>query len=354
MNESCQLFNNFKDYVNNFSELKEVSIFGAGSYGRKVYDICLEKNIKVKNFFDNNKQLFNTQIDEVVILNPLEITEKDSIIIASTWGCEVLTQLQNNKIKPSMIYMLDPWNEIFDTNILDLDIEKIEYLYDKLNDKESKKVLINIIQARMQEDKFNKSNYEQYIHPELTFNNNDVIIDGGAFNGDTIRMLNKYVLVEGLKIYSFEPDEKNYLALVNEANQSKYDVYTEKLGLYSSNTILKFLSTNEIVGYGCRIEEEGDIVIKTTSLDNYCEKNNFIPTYIKLDVEGAEKEVILGASKIIEKYKPKLAISLYHKYKDLWELPYLLKEISNDYNFYLGHHREDWFETILYALPKGV
>jgi FkbM family methyltransferase len=353
MNESHQLFNSFKDYVNNFSELNEVSIFGAGSYGKKVYDICLEKKIKVNFFFGNNIKLFGTKIDGVEILNPIEITGDDSIIIASTWSNEVLEQLENNKIRP-VFYIVDPWGEIFDTKILDLDIEKIEYLYDNLNDEESKKVLKNIIQSRMNKNKFKESDYEQYIHPELTFNDDDIIIDGGAFNGDTIRMLNKHVLVDGLKIYSFEPDEKNYLSLVNEATQSRYKEYAKKLGLYSTDSILKFLSTNEIIGYGCRIEEDGDIIIKTTSLDNYCEKNNFIPTYIKLDVEGTEKEVILGASNIIKKYKPKLAISLYHKYKDLWELPYLLNEISKEYRFYLGHHRKNWMETILYALPKGV
>lgn len=139
MNESHQLFNSFKDYVNNFSELKEVSIFGAGSYGKKVYDKCLEKRIRVKNFFDNNEKLFGMKIDGVEILNPIEITEDDSIIIASTWSNEVLKQLQSSKTLPSMIYMVDPWSEIFDTKILYLDIEKIEYLYDNLNDKESKK-----------------------------------------------------------------------------------------------------------------------------------------------------------------------------------------------------------------------
>lgn len=84
----------------------------------------MEKGINVKNFFDNNKELHNTKLNGIVILNPSEINQNDSIIIASTWSEEILKQLKENNSSLDKIYVVDPWNQIFDTEILDVDIEE--------------------------------------------------------------------------------------------------------------------------------------------------------------------------------------------------------------------------------------
>ena len=63
-----------------------------------------------------------------------------------------------------------------------------------------------------------------------------------------------------------------------------------------------------------------------------------IPTIIKFDVEGCEKEAIEGAEKTIGRYKPKLILSLYHRTEDLLELPLKIKELNPDYKLYLRHH----------------
>lgn len=46
-----------------------------------------------------------------------------------------------------------------------------------------------------------------------------------------------------------------------------------------------------------------------------------------MDIEGAEYEALLGARDIIFKYRPGLAISLYHRPADLWRIPLLINEI---------------------------
>ena len=69
-----------------------------------------------------------------------------------------------------------------------------------------------------------------------------------------------------------------------------------------------------------------------------------------MDIEGAEYQAILGAKKIIDKYKPKLAICVYHKPEDIWELPWLIHKINQEYKFYLRHYSFGDVETVLYAL----
>ena len=63
--------------------------------------------------------------------------------------------------------------------------------------------------------------------------------------------------------------------------------------------------------------------------------------YIKLDVEGAELSVLKGAVRTIGKWKPKLAISAYHKYEDMWTLAAYIHSIRPDYEFAFRHYRID-------------
>lgn len=73
-------------------------------------------------------------------------------------------------------------------------------------------------------------------------------------------------------------------------------------------------------------------------------------SFIKMDIEGAEYKAIRGAAKLIERCKPKLAISIYHKVEDIWELPELILKICPDYRLYMRHYSIAQAETVLYAI----
>jgi hypothetical protein len=73
-------------------------------------------------------------------------------------------------------------------------------------------------------------------------------------------------------------------------------------------------------------------------------------TFIKMDIEGAEYNAILGAHNTITKYRPKLAISIYHKPEDIWEIPSLILKMNPEYKLYLGHYSIAAAETVLYAI----
>ena len=71
---------------------------------------------------------------------------------------------------------------------------------------------------------------------------------------------------------------------------------------------------------------------------------------VKMDIEGSEAAAIKGCEKLIKKYKPALAICVYHKVTDLWELPLLIKSFVPEYKLYLRHHSKTQIETVLYAV----
>ncbi len=100
-------------------------------------------------------------------------------------------------------------------------------------------------------------------------------------------------------------------------------------------------------GSSSRISEIADISIQVDSIDRVIQEP---VTCIKMDIEGAEYQGILGAKEMISRFKPKLAVCVYHKPEDIWELPQLIHRINSEYEFYLRHYSFGDVETVLYAL----
>ena len=76
-------------------------------------------------------------------------------------------------------------------------------------------------------------------------------------------------------------------------------------------------------------------------------------TFIKMDIEGAEQAALRGCSQHIRKERPKLALSVYHNFEDLWKLPRMIEELVPGYRFFLRYHGGDLWPTeiTLLALP---
>lgn len=86
----------------------------------------------------------------------------------------------------------------------------------------------------------------------------------------------------------------------------------------------------------------GGLIARFIDLDTYVERKNLPHVdYIKLDIEGAELDMLHGAAKTIVRHKPKMAISAYHKTEDLWTLATCIKSLRPDYEFAFRHYRID-------------
>lgn len=153
----------------------------------------------------------------------------------------------------------------------------------------------------------------------------------------------------GKKIYAFEPDCENYKKLRSFIIENNIEerVVTEEAGLYSNDGVVGFDFVSETGSY---ISEEGKFKIKTKSIDNYFKD---IPiTFIKMDIEESEKEALLGGKNVIQRDRLMLAICIYNKPQDLWEIPLIIKEILPQYKIYIRHHRADLYETVCYAVAE--
>ena len=172
----------------------------------------------------------------------------------------------------------------------------------------------------------------------------DIAIDGGAYDGATSRDF----AMQGAKVYAFEMDFNNYKNCLNRAD--KYNFTIENLGL-SNQEGEEFYSVG---GVGSR-KGSGEFVGRFTDLDNYVLKKNLPRVdYIKLDIEGAELDMLHGAAKTISRWKPKMAVSAYHKPEDLWTLAKYIKSIREDYKFYFRHYKIDCTDYMLSDEQRAV
>lgn len=174
---------------------------------------------------------------------------------------------------------------------------------------------------------------------------NEIFVDGGSFDGKTAVEFVKWCNGNYAKVYAFEPDVDNRIKCektLRKACGDKFEVFTK--GLWDAAAELHFMA---IANGSSKVSSEGEQKIDVVSLDETIQDE---VSFIKLDVEGSEYKAILGAQKLIRQYKPKLAISIYHKPEDIWELPMLISSLNEEYRFYLRHYSIAASETVLYAL----
>ena len=180
--------------------------------------------------------------------------------------------------------------------------------------------------------------------PYLNHDDEEVFVDAGCFDGLTVRNFIRWSGGNYKEIFSFEPDEKCF----GECRETLRDVRNltiENIGLWSREDVLCFHGTGTS---DSKIDTDGEMQIKVGKLDDIAYDKKI--SFIKMDIEGAEKEAILGAENIIRIQKPKMAVSIYHKREDIWELPKLLLEMNPESRFYLRHYSFRDAETVLYAV----
>lgn len=185
----------------------------------------------------------------------------------------------------------------------------------------------------------------------------DVVIDAGGCWGDTALQFACEVGPTG-HVYTFEFVPSNLKVLhknleLNPHLRPLITVAEYPVGL-SSDTKMFFLEN----GPGSRVAEtkidDRYVECKIQSIDEYCLKQNVQKVdFIKMDVEGSELDALKGAEQTIRKYKPKMAICIYHKPDDYIAIPKFIDDLDLGYKFYIDHHTIYLNETVLFAVPTS-
>lgn len=175
---------------------------------------------------------------------------------------------------------------------------------------------------------------------------NEVFIDGGVYDGassgDFVRWANgKYEAIYGFEAnpYCIEKCRRFY------ADNGIHDVELIEKGMWDKQLSLGFAGdyskTSRLAA------DDGNEIVELDTIDNVL--NGRKATFIKMDIEGAEYQALLGAKETIRKYRPRMALSIYYKPQDIIEIPSLLLKCDVEYKYALRQYSSTGDETILYV-----
>lgn len=352
-----------KDYLslikNNLSEYEHICIMPMGIAGLSMLNELRDIGISVDFFCDNSIQKIGQKYEGVECISLEELKKKKDntmVVIETLYYKEIYKQLRelgflNLERLLTNKFEIDKYLNKSRANIV---IDKIFKLIDILEDEESKKIICKIIESwtlKEYEYGFFDDIYigNQYFNEEvIKLSDKESFVDVGAFTGDTMEKFLKNVNYNFKKIFLFELNKSIYEDL--KINISKYNkeisnkIIPYNYGLSKEGQTIKYsdgISTSSI-------SDSGVLLGKVIDLDTILDGESV--TFIKMDIEGSEMDALMGAEKTIKRFKPKLAICIYHSAEDLWRIPLYIKKIVPDYKIYIRHHTDMLYETVCYAI----
>lgn len=247
-----------------------------------------------------------------------------------------------------------------DTSIRNDDDCKVWAIRDMLADPESRQVLMDTwnwltttgpvgyyhYNTVFAHDDPNDIYFPDFIKPL----SDEFFIDCGAYDGDTVRSFLKHRHdPQDSFILAVEPDSCNFFKLADYVRNAKINSGFRGMGAIvgSSCGTVGFAETATASSHIAHQMPQKRCV----TIDSLAEQFKRIPTYIKMDIEGAEIGALHGARGTITDHAPVLAVCLYHKRSDLWEIPQLIHSMNPRYNLFMRAYAEDCWERVLYAVP---
>jgi FkbM family methyltransferase len=178
---------------------------------------------------------------------------------------------------------------------------------------------------------------------DVTVKQGDVVFDAGAWIGD----FSAYAANKGAEVYAFEPvrDTHQWLCKTNEINGNKFHPVNKGLSNQEGEVIISISSTNSGGNSIVRGNTDKGEAIQITTIDKFVESNKIERVdFIKADIEGAERDMLRGATNVLKTFAPKLAICTYHLPDDPEVLEQIIKEANPKYK--VVHLRKKLFAAV--------
>lgn len=352
------------------SSTSVIILFGAGNLGRKILQKLRQYGEKKFYFSDNNQKIWGAQIDDTLVLSPEEAAKKfgkDALFINTIWNPYSSHQFVNtqrqlfdlgckNVIHFFSIFWKYPVDFLPDCYIdlpskLINNKDQLLNTYSLWSDTESQRTYVTQLEWRILENFTGlpaKSNEIQYFPDLFRLIPDEVFVDCGAYNGDSIDQFIAQSDDKYEKIFAFEPDPDNFNKLDELFHNQTDKIILHQKGVGEKNEMLQFSASGTA---SSKINNNGNLSIETVKLDDILLDE--APTFIKMDIEGAELSALLGSKKIITKYHPILAICIYHKQDHIWEIPNLITSFYDRYHFYMRAHQNEGWDVVCYAIPEN-
>lgn len=324
---------------------KPIVMYGMGDGAEKIMKVFNRLGITPAEFMASDEFVRGHSFlgYKVKKLSEIEAQYKDFIIAVCFGSClpEVTSKLYALSEKHELYAPDVPvvGEGLFDSVYIKENEEKVTRVRELLADEKSRQVFDDIISYKLTgEIKHLKSceSSEEEAFSLLNIGGDETYVDLGAYNGDTVEKFLKLSGGNYHEIYAMEPDPRNFSKLLKKhENLPPVKFHPINGAAWKENTVLEFKKSGGRNSSVCNPYGRGAIVkVEGRTVDSL----GTAPTLIKLDVEGCEKEALEGARQSIERYKPRLILSVYHRTEDLLDLPLAVNKLNPDYRLYLRHH----------------
>lgn len=348
---------------------KDIVFYGAGEVSHKLYRTMVRSGkVNLIGVYDEEcserKTIWGGTVPRLTKNELINLDRDILILIASDKvrdfqiGYQELTNLGFHNIIANVWPAIPKLFDIDESKrLLDINKNKIEKARNLLCDDMSRKVFDGILKYRVSNDVNNLIEVFEYRHKQyfpgediMVPSKDEVFMDVGCLNTLTIADLKNWTNDTYKKVYAFEPSKEDKIIVDEYIDFMNYRAESVDAGLYNFTGEISFSSGD--LGTS-RISRDGDEMIRVVKLDDFMKDKSDKVTFIKMDIEGSELAALEGAVETIGRDLPKLAICVYHKFEDIWELPLWIHEHYPKYRFYLRHYTMTNNETVLYAVSNS-
>lgn len=336
------------------------AIWGTGRVAQAFYrTYCAPEGKKPIFWVDSNAAKHGSRIAGIEVVAPETFYQRSedmyakgerlAVVIGATgiFLLEILSLLERKMVKAAVYSAV----QIDASCYFSAESARVEKIVQRLADEKSRHIYRSLIENMKSGRHVDFSLYE----PNQYFGNDvigelargEVFVDAGVCHGEEI---DRAIHGGGIFVHGFEPDAENYAYLLKKY-EGRDDVRIHPCALWDKDERLVFQSNaatpsaSRLAGADAHEEAAG---IAARPLDDVLQ--GAACTLLKMDIEGAEYNALLGAAKTIEQHRPKLAVCVYHSLEDYVRIPELLMERYPFYRFFLRQHSATSGETVLYAL----
>ena len=356
--------NTFDRLTSPFSD--SIVLFGAGHLGKYMAAGLAKAGIRIRAFADNNPKKWGADVCGFPVLKPEDAVREygadSSFVVTIYHGSAARKQLRGLgcKVVVPFISLCWKYGEIFipesglDYPHLIRDHEKsIRNCFHLFADEASRREFVDQLRFRywLDSESMAPSNLPKQTYFLVPAHKDEVFADCGALDGDSIRAFIEHSGGRFEHVVGFEPDPhsnqllSSYLANLPEPIRSHATAFPYAVG--SRNEWVQFNVTSSAAS---KMTTGGSAKVECRRLDDVPWPKT--PTYIKMDIEGAEPEALAGARQLLASKLPVLAVCVYHRSQHLWEIPSQIHSISDDYDIFLRRYAEDCWELVCYAVPR--
>ena len=354
-----------------------IVLFGAGGLGRRTLAGLREVGVEPFAFADNRAELWGETVDGLRVMSPGGAAEEHgttAAFVVTIWGankphrlehtvaqlvdlgCEVVVPVSWLQWRHAD-HLLPHYAQDLPSRLL-AQAADVRRAFTLLSDELSRREFVDQVRWRLTGDPGGLGHPvagPQYLVDDVARPiPNEVIVDCGAYDGDTLMSwlhhrgptFGRYIALEP------DPNSREQLeALVNglpDEVRSRVVVRPEAVASVPGTATFAATGTaSSSVGVA------GDgITVELARIDDILgDLGGPAPTFLKMDIEGAELDALSGAARTITDDGPMLALCVYHRQDHLWRVPLAVAAMRPDHQLFLRPHNEEGWDLVLYAVP---